>query len=74
MSSENIEPVVIKEIMNNIEVNGEKKVKNLITQTNDIKSKEFGESLINIMKEGACEFKEKTGRNMTYSEMREMFG
>uniref|UniRef100_A0A6C0I4W9 Uncharacterized protein n=1 Tax=viral metagenome TaxID=1070528 RepID=A0A6C0I4W9_9ZZZZ len=32
------------------------------------------EKLINIMSEGAKEFKEKTGRNMTYSEMREMYG
>jgi hypothetical protein len=30
--------------------------------------------LVNIMSKGADEFKEKTGRNMTYSEMREMFG
>jgi hypothetical protein len=29
---------------------------------------------MNIMKTGADEFKEKTGRNMTYSEMRYMFG
>jgi hypothetical protein len=30
--------------------------------------------LQSIMSDGAKEFKEKTGRHMTYSEMREMFG
>lgn len=32
------------------------------------------ELLQNIMQNGANEFKQKTGRNMTYSEMREMYG
>ena len=32
------------------------------------------DSLVSIMSKGSDEFKEKTGRNMTYSEMREMFG
>ena len=31
-------------------------------------------SIIAIIQEGADEFKQKTGRNMTYSEMREMYG
>ena len=31
-------------------------------------------SLLNPMKEASEEFKSKTGRNMTYSEMREMWG
>jgi hypothetical protein len=30
--------------------------------------------LKNIMKEGSDEFVKKTGRNMTYSEMRELYG
>jgi len=30
--------------------------------------------LINLMKEGEKKFIEQTGRNMTYSEMREMYG
>jgi hypothetical protein len=32
------------------------------------------ERLTDIMKEGGDEFKKKTGRNMTYSEMRAMMG
>lgn len=30
--------------------------------------------LLDLMKKGSEEFKLKTGRNMTYSEMREMWG
>lgn len=32
------------------------------------------ESLIGLMQNGADEFKAKTGRNMTYAEMRSMYG
>ena len=32
------------------------------------------DELINRMQQGANMFKEKTGRNMTYSELREMYG
>ena len=32
------------------------------------------QSLTNIMQKGVDEFKEKIGRGMTYSEMREMYG
>jgi hypothetical protein len=37
-------------------------------------SSDFGKSLIDIMSTGADEFKEKTGRHMTYSEMRQLYG
>ena len=30
--------------------------------------------LVNLMQKGADEFKAQTGRNMTYGEMREMYG
>lgn len=45
-----------------------------VTGSNNSDEKNFSEGLINIMKEGEKEFVEKTGRNMTYSEMREMYG
>jgi hypothetical protein len=66
--------IIVKEIMDKIETEGEKKVINLTTQTTGLKSKQFGDALISIIQDGANEFKEKTGKNMTYSEMREMFG
>jgi hypothetical protein len=34
----------------------------------------IGDAMISIMKSGADEFKEKTGRNMTYGEMRAAWG
>lgn len=36
--------------------------------------KDFGSALTSIMSAGATEFQEKTGRPMTYSEMRAMYG
>ena len=34
----------------------------------------IGDKLLGIMDQGAQEFKKETGRNMTYSEMRYMYG
>ena len=67
----------IDEVKTKIEADAEKKViqlNNNINSFNDYGKPEIGNLLLNIMKTGADEFKEKTGRNMTYSEMREMFG
>ena len=36
--------------------------------------KDLGTTMLNIMTAGADEFKEKTGRHMTYSEMRQLYG
>jgi hypothetical protein len=35
---------------------------------------DFAANLVSIMSSGAKEFEEKTGRKMTYSEMRAMYG
>jgi hypothetical protein len=35
---------------------------------------DFASNLVSIMSSGAKEFEEKTGRKMTYSEMRAMYG
>jgi hypothetical protein len=67
----------LNEIKEKIEADAEKQVIQLnksINSFQDYVKPEIGNLLINIMKTGADEFKEKTGRNMTYSEMREMFG
>jgi hypothetical protein len=67
----------LEEIKLKIEADAEKKVIELnktINSLDDFKNPEIGNLLINIMKAGSDEFKEKTGRNMTYSEMRYMFG
>lgn len=67
----------IEEIKVKIEADAEKKVVQLnksIISFNDYGKPEIGNLLLNIMQTGADEFKEKTGRHMTYSEMRQMFG
>ena len=61
MEKDNIQ--VIKKV---IEKETEEKLKTI--QKGDVNQ------LINLMKEGEKKFIEKTGRNMTYSEMREMYG
>ena len=43
-------------------------------QEKESEMKQTCDALVNIMSQGADEFKAKTGRNMTYSEMREMYG
>jgi len=41
---------------------------------NDYGKEDIGNLLLNIIQTGVNDFKEKTGRSMIYSEMREMFG
>ena len=74
----------LQNIIKEIESKTEKKVENLFQGKNPIQEirtnaktadgKTIGDTLVNIMSEGADEFKAKTGRNMTYSEMRQMYG
>jgi hypothetical protein len=58
------------QIMREIEVKTEKKVMLILEKGNA----NDNNILQSVLSDGAKEFKEKTGRNMTYSEMREMFG
>ena len=62
----------IDTIIKKIENDAEKKVKELFITENNTSN--IGTQLCNIMEAGSNEFKEKTGRNMTYLEMRQMFG
>ena len=55
-----------KELMEKLEKEGEKTVKKSLI----LSEKE----LLAIMKKGADTFEEETGRPMTYSEMRELYG
>jgi len=71
----------LQQIMKEIEIKTEKKVDNLLfskppleESKNGADAKTVGDILVNIMNEGAEEFKQKTGRRMTYSEMRQMYG
>ena len=60
----------LNEIMEKIESDTVNKISVLNNNKSDICSND----ICNIMKTGDNEFTEKTGRNMTYSEIRRMFG
>ena len=59
----------LNELMKKLEKEGMQKVQKL-HNTNTCNM----DTLTQVMKEGEEEFKQKTGRNMTYSEMRRMYG
>jgi hypothetical protein len=50
------------------------KITNPIIEKNNVKQQQNQDALQSILSDSANEFKEKMGRNMTYSEMREMYG
>jgi hypothetical protein len=59
----------IEQIIKTIEKQGEEQMKQLVTNKNvNI------DSLQELMKKGADEFVNKTGRNMTYAEIRDAYG
>ena len=66
MSDTNTDIHNITKIMKNIEETTEQKIKE--------KSIANNKDLEKILQEKSDEFKTKVGRNMTYSEMRQMFG
>lgn len=59
----------VQELLDKLEKEGEDKLKQLKI-TRDV----TGDSLTNIIKKGESEFTKKTGRRMTYSEMRQTYG
>ena len=50
------------------------KITNPILEKDQVKQGHNQDLILNVLSSGAKEFKEKMGRNMTYGEMREMFG
>ena len=60
------------ELINKLEQDGYDKLNNL-KQTLP-PNQDVGKALLNIIQSGADEFKEKTGRQMTYAEMRAAYG
>jgi len=55
-----------------LEKEGEQKVSEMLKT--ESKTEQIGQQCINIMAQGAAEFKEKTGRNLTYPEIRDLYG
>lgn len=50
------------------------KITNPILEKDEKKQEQNSDVLLTLMSEGAKEFREQTGRGMTYGEMREMYG
>jgi flagellar motility protein MotE (MotC chaperone) len=68
-SNKKIDIVDIEQIIKTIEKKGQDELKQLVTNKNvNI------DSLQEVMKKGTDEFVKKTGRNMTYSEIRAAYG
>jgi hypothetical protein len=59
----------LTQVMNNISNNV-----NLKSAKEGLKLLDNPDKLVGLMQSGAEQFKEQTGRNMTYSEMRQMYG
>jgi hypothetical protein len=57
------------ELLKQLEKDGEEMLKKLNADKNV-----NGETLLNVMKTGEKEFSKKTGRRMTYAEMRQTYG
>ena len=63
----------ISDLKLSLEKEGTQKVIELM-QTNPVADTTFQQSLVGIMRSGNQKFLEQTGRNLTYSEMRELYG
>jgi hypothetical protein len=60
-----------QKVIKELEEKGFTKAKEILTKPN---SESTGSELLKFMKDGTKEFEERTGRKMTYSEMREAYG
>lgn len=73
-SNKEISEAELKTLKLSLEKEGEKRLKELSASDIVQDSNNMLEALTKIMKDGEKEFVEKTGRRMTYSELREMYG
>ena len=64
---------VEKAIKVKLEKEGEQKVVEML-KTEESNIKNIGQQCMGIIAEGMSEFENKTGRALTYSEMRELYG
>ncbi len=63
----------LEQLMHRLEAKGEQQAKQLITPSS-VSVEQAQKSILNIIKEGEKKFVQNTGRYMTYSEMRQMYG
>ena len=70
-----IKPTELDNLKKKLEAKGMQQVKDLnLFGLQPIKDSEVEKNLTNILQSGFDEFKKETGREMTYSEMRELYG
>ena len=62
------------EVIKKLEKEGIEKTSELLNRKNIEEPGLMADELVKMMSEGANEFKQNTGRNMTYSEMRAAYG
>ena len=70
-STRETEDKKLEKVMNKLEKEGMKNVKELQKKEGFIPTEQ---SLMNLMQKGADEFEKEMGRKMNYGEMREMYG
>ena len=63
----------VNSVIADLEQRGEQVAKEVITDKN-MRIETAQEKLLNVMSNGAKEFEQRTGRKMTYAEMRETWG
>ena len=68
----------LERLKNKLEKEGEEKLKKLYDSNKGLSKVQIAtkkiDDVVNIMKEGEKEFIEKTGRHLTWSEIREIYG
>ena len=79
MKAEENKKLIMKRIEKNTEQKiaqniVEGKITNPIFEKDEKKQEQNQDILLTLMSEGGKEFREQTGRGMTYGEMREMYG
>lgn len=63
-----------KALKGKLEKEGEQKAAKIIQTNTNSNPNVAAQQCVNMMSQGMTEFREKTGRQMTYSEMRELYG
>jgi hypothetical protein len=64
----------VKALKEKLEKEGEQKAAKIIQTNTNSNPNAAAQQCANMVAQGIVEFREKTGRQMTYSEMRELYG
>jgi len=64
----------VKALKDKLEKEGEQKAAKIVQTNTNSDPNAAAQQCANMVAQGIAEFREKTGRQMTYSEMRELYG